>query len=157
MPSAPQRWENWTQWKSVPSIRPDAYTGSPVNGAAVDRQGSRWCKVTLDLNAVAAGETVDVKIQESADGSTGWSDITGAAFATKDQNSPQGAYVASMQLEMNQRYLRAVATLSGGTGHKFAVTFELSGPGRDWRESDLPGSAIEFRTVGTTAQQFSLS
>lgn len=59
----------------------------------------------------------DAKLQESADGSTGWADITGASITSITTNAtttpPAGELVGPFQ--RNQRYVRLVTTIAGTT------------------------------------------
>ncbi len=86
-----------------------------VNGSAVDLlnyDGS--IKAVLESAAgTGTSPTMDVKIQDSADGSTGWADVSGATFT-------QVTTAVSLQsLSLNtrgmKRYIRAVATIGGTT------------------------------------------
>lgn len=83
-----------------------------TNGPAVDTNGFDDAQVTLDTGASSGtSPTLDVKVQESADGSTGWTDITGAAFTqitADDKHQSLG-----LNLRTIKRYIRAVATLAG--------------------------------------------
>lgn len=78
-------------------------------------------KAIIYLNSSAtggAGQTLDVKIQHSADGSTGWTDVVispqavNLAFTTVTN-----AGASNQQIEFNtndlKRYIRAVATVAG--------------------------------------------
>ena len=93
------------------SVPPQVATGSQ-NGAAIDllhADGNGFA--VLLTGTVAGGTTVGGKVQESADGSTGWADITGAAFAnTTTSNAAQAvAFVRTL------RYVRCVVTVTGGS------------------------------------------
>lgn len=52
--------------------------------------------------------TLDVKVQYSADGSTGWTDITGATFTQLTAAGRQAIRFVSPE-----RYIRIVATIAG--------------------------------------------
>jgi hypothetical protein len=53
------------------------------------------------------------KVQESADGATGWTDIAGAAFAQVTSASDDSIYVGTIRMEGPRlRYLRAVAVVA---------------------------------------------
>lgn len=99
--------------KAVFSLRPQVATTS-VNGSAVDTKGYNSAAVLLEVGAVSGtSPTLNVKIQESTDGSTGWTDIPGAAFTqvTAADNS-QILRVEGIGTS-RKRYLRAVATIAG--------------------------------------------
>ena len=68
--------------------------------------------VVLDAGTFTTG-TLDVKIQESAYGSTGWADIAGAAFAQVTSSTDDSIYVGTIRIEGSSlRYLRAVAVVA---------------------------------------------
>ena len=90
-------------------------TATATNGAAVDvRQYDGEIAAILNSAAMSAADTMDVKLQESADGSTDWQDIAGAAFT---QVTDAGA--AHEKIGVNTRstrgFIRAVATTVGTT------------------------------------------
>lgn len=62
-----------------------------------------------------ADVTLDGKIQESADGTTGWTDVSGATFTQVD-NTAGGAF-ESIIIEVDdlKRYVRYVGTVAGTT------------------------------------------
>lgn len=70
--------------------------------------GGREFKAILSVGT--AGTTMDVKIQYSADGSTGWTDITGAAFTTVTAATREEIHFVSPE-----RYIRAISHTQTGT------------------------------------------
>jgi len=81
--------------------------------------------VTLDSAAgTGTDPTLDVTLQQSADGSTGWEDITGGAFA---QVTDAGAAFETLTLDSDklQPYIRAVDTVTGTAS--FARAVHLTG------------------------------
>jgi len=98
-------------------------TAASTNGSAVDLQA--WAdEFAIVLNSAKgsgnADNTLDVKIQDSADGSTGWNDISGAAF-TQVLGSSGTDSTQLMSLNKNEikRYIRYVSTMAG-TSKSFA-------------------------------------
>jgi len=104
----------------------DSTTATPVNGNHVDTIGGD--NAALYARAAAAsgsptGFTVAFKVQESADGSTSWTDAldnTGVAIGfTVDCHAAAAENIARIEgLGLNRkRYLRAVATptITGGS------------------------------------------
>lgn len=93
------------------------------NGAAIDRLGFASL-VLIDAVGAATGapstQTHDLKIQESDDGSSGWTDVSGAALAQKTT-----ATAEVRRLDFNlagvKRFIRTVETnaFTGGTTPAF--------------------------------------
>lgn len=85
------------------------------NGTAVDVKDLSG-EARLVLNASATGgadHTYNAKIQDSADGSTGWTD-TGVAFA-QVTNAAASHQVIGLNVDRFRRYIRVVDTLAGTT------------------------------------------
>ena len=101
---------------------PQTVTGN-VNGPAADMiNGDGLCFAIQQVGAVSGSSpTLNGKIQESADGSTGWTDIPGAAFAvvTTTNNTQAIAF------ERTKRYLRYVGAV-GGTSPSFSIAVVIS-------------------------------
>ena len=109
------------------ALHPTAARTATGQGSAVDiRDVEGDLAVTLDSAAgTGTTPTLDVKLQDSDDGSTGWADVSGATFT-------QVAGVAAQQkitVDTNamKRYVRAAYTI-GGTTPSF--TFSVNGLGR---------------------------
>ena len=101
------------KWKT--SIRPQAATGN-ITGVAVDcQEGGAEVPVLTLIGDIGGGTTIDVKLQESADGSTGWADMTGAAQAQITDASQDDVVYADTFFHRTQRYVRAVATFGGAS------------------------------------------
>ena len=83
------------------------------NGAAVDvRRYSGEARLALNASATgAAGQTYNAKIQDSADGSTGWTD-TGIAFAQVG-NAAASQEVVGVNVDRFRAFIRVVDTLAG--------------------------------------------
>lgn len=96
------------------TLFPVAARSSSADGSAVDVRSYKGQAKALLFSAAGTGTTptLDVKLQSSLDGSTGWADISGAAFTgvTDAAAALEGIGVTT---EIN--YLRAVATIGGGT------------------------------------------
>lgn len=106
--------------KVVTSIAPIAASAA-TNGSAVDMEGYGEAMVVVS-NGAALGSpssfTFNAKVQESADGSTGWTDIAGAAIvAVTTGNRTAEIPVEQLKRAASKRYIRVVATpaLSGGS------------------------------------------
>lgn len=112
-----------------------AGTGSPQNGAAVDRTGylSGIGAVTYSTSGGVAGGTVLAKLQDSADGSTGWADYGSAVTVTLTGTNPSGLIKLPADLGGAKRYVRVVvdADPTGGTpASNVAATLALFGKDR---------------------------
>lgn len=98
--------------KAVVGIAADNHAAGTVNGAAIDRQGFEEALVVVNSGANGTGGTVDIKVQESADGSTGWADVEGAAFAQIAEANDNTIYLGRLNLQGRKRYLRVVAVVA---------------------------------------------
>jgi hypothetical protein len=110
--------------KAVTGINPVDQAAGTVNGGSIDRSGFLSCVLHLACGAASGAptaQTVDAKLQESADGSTGWSDITGAAVTqlTADNTESQ----VDVDLGTVKKFIRAVVTVgfTGGTSPSIPV------------------------------------
>lgn len=96
------------------SVRPAAAAAGAINGGAIDTKGFGDAVVAVSVGATTGTPTsftVAAKVQESADGSTGWVDVADAAITaitaankTAEMNVLINARAASL------RYIRAVVT-----------------------------------------------
>ena len=87
-----------------------------VTGSAVDISGAIGnLKITQQIGTVGGtSPTYDGKIQDSADGSTDWTDVSGATFAQVTDSSDETSSSISVESRLCRRYIRYVGT-SGGT------------------------------------------
>lgn len=121
--------------RTVRAIAPDEYSAS-ANGPAIDRQGFANAELFVDVGDVEGSPTaftVNLKLQDSADGSTGWADLPGAAIQQVSAANTQRTL--SLNLAGARRYVRAVLTISftGGTSPNVAVAAALVLGGSDVR------------------------
>lgn len=98
--------------KAVTGIVADNHAAGTVNGSAIDRLGFEEALVVVNSGTNGSSGTVNVKVQESDDGSTGWADIAGAAFPQITEANDNTIYVGRINLVGRKRYLRVVATVS---------------------------------------------
>jgi hypothetical protein len=102
-----------------------------TNGAAVDVSDYTG-NALFTLNASApegAAQTLDVKLQTSADGSTGWVD-TGISFAQVTTAGGASFQTVMASTDGFKRYVRAVGTVGGSSP---AVTFGITITGKKAR------------------------
>ncbi|CAO3446645.1 hypothetical protein [Azospirillum argentinense] len=102
-----------------PSLAPAAGTGSPQNGAAVDRLGyyTGIGSVQYSTAGGANGGTITAKLQHSVDGSSGWTDYGDPVVKTLTGTNPSGIIELPVNLAGANRYVRVVADAdpTGGT------------------------------------------
>jgi len=117
--------------KVVKGIAPQAAAAGTVNGVTIDRLGFESCVVHVSTGAVSGeptAQTVDVKLQDSADGTT-WADLPGAVVSQITAGDAEAE--ADIDLRGARRYIRAVATVAftGGTtpNIQLAATVVLGG------------------------------
>ena len=89
-----------------------------VEGSAIDRMGYLSCVLEGSTGAATGSptaQTFDAKLQDSADGSTGWADITSAAITQVTADNGYGS--VNVNLHTCERYIRSVHTvaLTGGS------------------------------------------
>ena len=97
---------------------------SSVNGASIDM--SKWhghCLLTLISAAMSSGDTLDVKVQDSPDGTTDWQDLSGVAF-TQVTDAADAYETIAINAEENRGFIRIVGTIAGTSP---SVAFGVSG------------------------------
>jgi len=103
--------------KATGSIFPQTISGSSaVNGSAVDRSGYESCMVAASVGAATGSPTsysVATKLQDSANGTNGWTDIASGATISADNTGS----ALRVDLSSARQYIRAVSTptFSGGS------------------------------------------
>ncbi len=110
--------------KVVAGFSPTASAGETINGAAIDRKDFQSCVLHARSGAVSGAPTTvtyDVRLQESADGVAGWTDIPGAAIAQIAAADTEKH--VDVNLAGAKRYIRAVAVIAftGGTAPTLVV------------------------------------
>lgn len=99
---------------NVVSLAPVLSRTATLTGAAVDvRDYEGMALITQMVGVPTAGSspTWDGKVQTSADGSTGWADVTGATFT--QVTSAAAVQAIAVDLNACSRYIRVVGTLGG--------------------------------------------
>ena len=86
-----------------------------VTGAGVDLKEYEGKLKFILASSIGGGadHTLDVKLQDSADNST-FADITGATF-TQVTNAADSTEDIGLEVNPQERYIRAVATIAGTT------------------------------------------
>lgn len=114
-------------------VSPQNTDGTVINGAAIDRTGFMSCILAAAVGAVTGTPTsftVPAKIQDSADGSTGWNDVTDGAITTLTAINTAGK--KSVNLATAKKYIRVVvdvAFVSGTTPTADVAALVLLGGG----------------------------
>lgn len=133
--SIPTRKDIGAYVKAQAGINPQDSAAATINGAAIDRQDFDSCVLHAAAGAATGtptAQTVDAKLQDSADGSTGWADIAGAAIT--QITADNGEAEKDVVLSGAKRYIRAVITVgfTGGTSPKIPVAASVVlGGGRE--------------------------
>ena len=101
-----------------PGTVPAVVGAGTRNSAAVDRMGFDSCVLTASTGAATgtpASLSLGAKLQDSADGQNGWTDLPGAAVEAL--TAPNAVARVNVRLPTAKRYLRVVETvaLTGGT------------------------------------------
>lgn len=102
---------------------PVAASAGTRNGAAIDRQGFLSCVLVAVSGAVSgspSAQTLDAKLQDSADGSTGWADYVpaGAGSGAITQITAANTLARkNIDLSKAKRHIRVVEVVgfTGGT------------------------------------------
>ncbi len=122
--STPTRKDIGAFIKAQAGINPQDSAAATINGAAIDRQDFDSCVLHAACGAASGtptAQTVDAKLQDSPDGSTGWADIAGAAITQLAADNAEAE--VDVDLSGAKRYIRAVVTVgfTGGITPKIPV------------------------------------
>jgi cellobiose-specific phosphotransferase system component IIB len=102
---------NFAGGATVVHLSAAASNASTVTGAAVDLNGYDAPVAIIQSHGTSTG-TLDGKIQDSADGSTGWADVSGAAFT--QSTTTADVKVLALNPTAVKRYIRYVGTVVTG-------------------------------------------
>jgi hypothetical protein len=101
----------------VGTIDPANHNNSTPSSDVVDM--SKFHEAVFILIAGAIDSTIDFKLEESADGSSGWTDISGKAITQEtggdDDNKQWVINLKSEEMAAGKRYVRATLTIGNGT------------------------------------------
>jgi hypothetical protein len=111
--------------------------GTGTNGGdVVDMRYFRRVMFIVAIGALGTAATVDFKLQGSADGSTGWTDITGKAItqlteAGTDANKQAIVEITAEETStLGYRYVRGLLTVGGVDAGNYATVIALGGVAR---------------------------
>jgi len=116
-------------------IAPQQISGStPINGGSIHRQGYQSCVLAAKSGVSTGGGTQGhvAKLQDSADGSTGWADLSvGGAVQSVTLDGDSECKTLNVNLAGAKEYIRVVLTptWTGGTAptQQADVTVVLGG------------------------------
>jgi hypothetical protein len=116
------------------AINPTNSVAATINGPAIDRRGFLSCVLHHACGAATGAptsRTVDAKLQESADGSTGWTDIAGASATQLTADNSEAE--KDVDLSGAKSFIRVVETVAfvGGTAPAIPVAATLTLGGSD--------------------------
>ena len=102
---------NFAAASTCVSLSASASQASTVTGSAVDLIDYEGPVAIIQNHGTGTG-TLDGKIQDSPDGSTGWGDISGAAFS--QSTTTADCKVLALNPKQVKRYIRYVGTIVTG-------------------------------------------
>lgn len=102
---------NFAGGATVEHLSASASQASTVTGSAVDLNAYEGPCAIVQSHGTGTG-TLDGKIQDSADGSTGWADVTGATFTQSATTADVKVLVLNPR--QTKRYIRYVGTIVTG-------------------------------------------
>lgn len=124
-------------------IKPQNSAAATVNGAAVDRLRYQSCVVVCMTGAATGSpttQTLTFKVQDSADGTTGWADLedVGGTVYSKVVSADDTVTDLDVKLGGARQYIRVVCTVAftGGTTPRNDVAAALVLAGVS--EAELP-------------------
>lgn len=112
------------------TIRPQNQTGATVNGEAIDVKDMGEVLVHLTIGAFTSG-TLDVRMQESDDGVSGFTDIQDsqtvpvkAEFTQKGTGDANKEFVGRIDVSGTKNFIRAVGAGLSTPNFDYAVVVE---------------------------------
>ena len=111
--------------KAAVGISADDYGAVTTDGTGIDTRGYHQALVVLNVGTVTT--SLDVKVQQSSDdgSSDAYADISGAAFTQVTTANDVTVYVARVNLDATERYIRVVGT-GVGASQSYGVDVVLS-------------------------------
>ena len=114
--------------KVVTGHPPENSLAATITGAAIERTIFMSCVLHAACGAATGsptGQTVDSKLQQSVDGSTSWTDVTGGAIAQLLDTDDIEAYV-DVDLGSVENYIRVVTVVGFTAGTDPAIPVQAS-------------------------------
>ena len=114
-----------TDVKTQQHINPVSQAAATVNGTGVDTSGFNTAQFLINLGVIAAGQTVDAKVQESDDNST-WTNVTGAAIPQVPDTGDDTLRIIELRsLAGRKKFLRMELVVAGAGATLVAVSVLL--------------------------------
>lgn len=102
------------------SLAPQNYGGF-MQGNAVDSQGFSSGVLAVSIGSFGMGQTYMFNVEESQDGTSGWTQIPNTTLTIVDPETTQVLRLEGLNTGNRKRYLRAV--MSGGSSVNCSATF----------------------------------
>lgn len=99
-----------------------------VESAAVDTAGKIGVRFTALLGDVTSGSALGLKIQGSADGSTGWTDLTGTLSHAAGASDADNKVLILEVVRPIHRYVRAVLSRASANAVVDGILADVYGP-----------------------------
>ena len=114
---------------TVTELLATATNTTTATGSAVDIHNfdGRYGIILTSSVGTGTTPTLDVKVQDSDDGSTGWADVSGATF-TQITDAADSTEFITIDTDATKAYIRIVGTI-GGTTPSFS--FGVVGVGQE--------------------------
>lgn len=117
------------------SIRPQSISAT-AGHTAIDMQGTDLTlQARLLVGAVTGSSpTFAVKLQESEDGSTGWTDITNATFTTVEASN--NSQWLAQPVFRTKRYVRGHVTVGGSGGPTALMSLDIFSQDKNYPQAE---------------------
>ncbi len=122
---------------------------SSDNSVAIDTQP--FTQAMIVTNTATLAGTLSLQVEQSDDGSTGWTEVTDAEITV----AADGVQYGYLELHSVGRYIRIAATAAGGGSATTTVEVVLSNPKYVGASEGGPTFAPEFDVRGTSTTAFS--
>lgn len=99
---------------AVPALAPAVQSAS-VNGAAIALTGYKAVSFVVNTGAIVSAGDFSAKLQESEDGSTGWTDVNSAQVDGDAPDTLEASSTYRLGYSGFQPHIRIVLTKAGGT------------------------------------------
>ena len=95
------------------AFKDDEWTTGVHYSSTIDTAGFHQMLAIMTTGTVGVDGSVDIHFDESADGTTGWTEVPGSHFEVITPANDDSAHMGRILLNQRKRYLRAHAILTG--------------------------------------------